>query len=368
MTAAPGDRVVVAMSGGVDSTAAAVWLQRDGLDVIGATLRLWYCDDDAGRGSCCDERGVELARAACAALDIPHVVLDRQQPFEDEVLRPAWEAYAAGSTPSPCVGCNERIKLRAMEQLADERGAPWIATGHHARVEARGDHVLLRRGRDRDKDQTYFLFQLTERQRARLRLPVGDRTKAEVRALLRELGLPNATRAESQDACLAAGDEGFAEALRVRFDGVARPGPIVDEDGRVLGRHDGLHRFTVGQRRGLGVALGRPAYVLRLEPDRAAVVVTTDPARLGARALRASGARWWRPVADGARVQVQVRYRSAPVGGTVALLPGGRFEVRFDRAQRAVTPGQAAALYDGDVLVGGGWIEGPLRDGTGGAG
>ncbi len=368
MTAAPGDRVVVAMSGGVDSTAAAVWLQRDGLEVIGATLRLGTCDEAASRDSCCDERGVVQARTVCDALGIPHVVIDRQDDFAREVLRPAWEAYAAGRTPSPCVGCNERIKLRAMEALADERGARWIATGHHARIVTEGGRISLRRGRDRDKDQTYFLFQLTESQRRRLLLPVGSRTKAEVRAALRSRSLPNAERAESQDACLATGGEGFAEALRERFAGAAQTGPIEDERGRRLGEHDGLHRFTVGQRRGLGVALGQPAYVLRLEPERGAVVATTDPARLEAPGLRAGGARWWRPVRDGERLAAQIRYRSAPVGATLTLLPGDHFEVRFDEPRRAVTPGQAAALYDGDTLVGGGWIEGPLRRGTGGAG
>jgi len=358
-----GERVVVAMSGGVDSSVAAALLAEQGHAVLGLTLRLWYCDDPAGHGSCCDERALRQAAEVAARIGAEHRVLELQEPFEREVLRPAWDEYARGRTPNPCVRCNERIKLAALLRVADEQGAGRVATGHHARVEPAGDGPALLRGRDAEKDQSYFLFHLTRPQLARTLFPVGDHTKAEVRALAQARGLPSADQPDSQDACLAAGEEGFAEALRRRFGAPARPGPVLDADGVERGRHDGIHRFTVGQRRGLGVALGRPAFVRAVERE-GVVRVTTDPDALLSRRLRVDDVRWLGPPADGP-AEVQIRYRHRPVPARLRPRPDGTVEVDLDEPLRAVTPGQAAVFYNGERVLGGGWIDGPLDATTG---
>jgi len=351
-------RVVVAMSGGVDSSVAAALLAERGLDVVGLTLRLISCEDPGTRGSCCDVDAVAGARAVAGTLGAPHYVVDVEGEFDDGVLRPAWDEYDRGHTPNPCVHCNSRIKWTALLRRADALGARWVATGHHARRAAGPGGVELLRGVDPDKDQSYFLCRLTRSQLERTLLPVGELTKGEVRARARALGLATADREESQDACLAAADGGFAEALRRRFGADARPGPLVGDGGRPLGHHPGVHRFTVGQRRGLGVALGRPAYVRAIDGDR--VCLTTRSHRLDADGLEVSGARWLAepPPAVGDPVQVQIRYRHRPVGARVEAVDGGRVRVRFERPQRAVTPGQAAVFYNGARVLGGGWIDG----------
>lgn len=373
------DKVLVAMSGGVDSSVAAALLVRRGMEVVGVTLRLRYCDDPAARGSCCDAQAEGSARAVAERLGIEHRVVGAEQAFEDEVLRRAWEEYARGRTPNPCVVCNERIKFGWLGRVAEEMGARWVATGHHARVDhsdSASDSVvrhtgsasasrglpqpILRRGADRDKDQSYFLFQLSDDQLRRTLFPVGDLTKAQVREVARELGLPSAERAESQDACFALQDGTFADALAELLGAEARPGRIVDPRGRELGHHEGIHRFTVGQRKGLGVALGRPAYVVAIDAASGDVMVTTEPDDLLSDGLRVTDVRWRRkgPAAgEVIRAQVQIRYRAAPARARVKALDGGRAEVAFDEPQRAITPGQAAVVYDGDVVIGGGWIE-----------
>jgi len=344
------------MSGGVDSSVAAALLAEQGHEVLGLTLRLWYCDDPAGHGSCCDERALREARRVAERIGAEHRVMDLQDEFEAEILRPAWEEYARGRTPNPCIRCNERIKLGALLRLADEWGAQWVATGHHARIAATVEGPTLLRGQDRDKDQSYFLFQLTLDQLARLQFPIGGMTKAAVRDHARRLGLPNAERQDSQDACLAAGEDVFAEALRRRFDVPARTGPILNTAGQQLGRHEGIHRFTIGQRRGLGVALGRPGYVQALDRARDAVVVTTDPDALLSGSARVGQVRWLAGPHEGP-AQVQIRYRHVAVPARLAGRRDGGVDVRFDQPQRAVTPGQAAVFYNGERVLGGGWIE-----------
>jgi tRNA-uridine 2-sulfurtransferase len=345
-------RVAVAMSGGVDSAVTASLLCEQGHDVVGLTLRFWSCEDAHGCGA---DDGARQARAVADELRIPHHVVDCREPFERLVLRPAWEEYARGRTPNPCVTCNAEIKLRLLLEHARRLGAERLATGHYAnvRLDDAGRPMLLR-GLDAQKDQSYFLFALDEPQLAAIVLPLGERTKEEVRDLARRRGLPNAERPDSQDACLTSGAEGFAEALRRRFDAPARPGAIVDERGQPLGQHGGVHRYTIGQRRGLGVALSQRAYVLRIDADRGEVVLGRDVRALDAAGLIAGGARWLAP--PGERAEVQVRYRHAAAPARIAVA-GSRVEVRFDRPQRAVTPGQAAVVYDGPRLLGGGWID-----------
>jgi tRNA-specific 2-thiouridylase len=367
------ERIVVALSGGVDSAVAAALLRELGHELVALTLRFWLCDEGARGGSgraapgCCGLDGVEQARAVAAALAIPHYVVDCRERFERDVLRPAWDDYQRGRTPNPCVLCNERIKFGLLLEQAARLGAARVATGHYARIaeDAAGAPALLR-GRDAAKDQSYFLFALGPEQLARARFPVGELTKGEVRAAARRLALPNAERAESQDACLGEGrpgERGFAEALRRRFDAAPRPGPILDADGRPIGEHGGLHQFTVGQRRGLGVALGQRAWVAALDAERAAVTLVPDERALAARALETGALHWLvPPAARPARALVQLRYRHPAAPARLELDPDGtRARVHFDEAQRAVTPGQAAVLYDGERVLGGGWIERALR-------
>jgi tRNA-specific 2-thiouridylase len=349
--------IVVALSGGVDSAAAAGLLARAGLHVVGATLVM----QPGGPGD-----AVTQARAVAAALGIEHRVVDCAAAFRAEVLAPAWREYDRGRTPSPCVLCNDRIKLRALAALADELGAERIATGHYARIGPApdGHGVALRRGVDPAKDQSYFLHALSKEHLARVAFPLGGLAKAEVRALARELGLPNAARAESQDACFAGGEAGFAEALRLAFGGCARGGAIVGPGGAALGRHGGVHRFTIGQRKGLGVALGGRAYVCRIDGATGDVVLSDDPRDLESDGLDAAGFCWiGGPVPAGPfRCAAQIRYRHGAAAATAELLAGGRLRVRFEAKVRAVAPGQAVVLYRGDRVLGGGWIERGWKD------
>jgi tRNA-uridine 2-sulfurtransferase len=361
-----GGRVIAALSGGVDSGCAAARLLDRGLEVIGVTLRLWACgegaDPDAGARSCCGLDGLDAARATAAVLGIPHYVLDVREAFERLVLRPSWGDYARGRTPNPCVLCNEAIKFGLLLERATALGATHVATGHYARLEARPDGTTaLLRGIDRRKDQSYFLFAVPSEVLARALFPLGALTKAEVRAEARRRGLPSAERRESQDACLGGAGVPFAEALRARLREAARPGEIVDDSDSVIGRHDGIHLFTLGQRRALGVALGRRAFVRAIDAASARVFVTTDPARTTSSELLVERTRWLVPAPPAARplaAQVQIRYRSAPAPAQIAAASGSTARVRFESPQRAVTPGQAAVFYDGERLLGGGVIAG----------
>ena len=353
--------LIVAMSGGVDSSVAAALLREQGWDLLGVTLRLLDAHNVGPDRLSRAEEAEAQARTVAEMLGFPHRVLDASAAFEAEVLAPAWRAYAAGRTPSPCLCCNRKVKFGLLMDEALRLGAAGVATGHYVRrVERDGEPALLR-GVDPDKDQSYFLFALGPRRLARAFFPLGSMKKTEVRARAAALGLPCAARPGSQDACFAAGqDDGFAEALRAHFSGEARAGDIVDPAGRLLGRHDGLHRFTVGQRRGLGVALGRPAWVSVLDPERATVTVTTREEDLLSAGLLAEEPTWLRRHPEPGETwpcEVQIRYRARPVPAAVTVDEDGRLVVRFVAPQRAVTPGQAAVLYRGERVLGGGWIE-----------
>ncbi|MBN1772249.1 MAG: tRNA 2-thiouridine(34) synthase MnmA [Deltaproteobacteria bacterium] len=351
----PGPRVAVAMSGGVDSSLAAALLVRTGVEAFGITLRL-RPDGPAlpGRG----DTDVEAAGAAAGRLGIPHHVVDAREAFDRHVLRPAWEEYDRGRTPNPCVLCNREVKFGVLWEHARRLGAERLATGHYARIERAADgRPVLRRGRDRRKDQSYFLSGLSDEQLARIVLPLGDLTKDEARARARELGLPNADRPGSRDACFGTLDGSFAEALRARFGGAARGGRVVDRSGAELGRHDGLHRFTVGQRQGLGIARGARAYVLALDGASGDVVIGTwDELLCGG--VEATLVRWHEPPAAWpARLEAQTRYRQPVVAAEVTGAGGGRLDVRFGERVAGVAPGQAIVFYDGERVVGGGWID-----------
>ncbi|HEX3598094.1 MAG TPA: tRNA 2-thiouridine(34) synthase MnmA [Polyangiaceae bacterium] len=352
-------RVLVAMSGGVDSSVAAARLVRAGWDVVGVTLHLWdYPDDGSVRGRCCAPEDVYDARRVADVLGIPHYAFDRRELFDREVVTPFVEAYLGGATPSPCVRCNRSVKMKELFALADRLEARWVATGHYARVEP-GPPPRLCRARDRAKDQSYFLDSVDAKNLGRLMLPLGDATKAETRAEALALDLPGAHKGESQELCFVPTGR-YDELVAKRAGERARPGAIVDETGRAVGRHDGLFRFTVGQRKNLGVATGSRAYVVRLDADTATV-------HLGPRdALLSGGARLGdvtlhEGVALPLRADVAVRYRAPAVPARV-VANGTDVEVRFDAAVAAVTPGQRAVFYDGEAVIGAGTIVSPLHD------
>lgn len=353
------ERVLVAMSGGVDSSLAAARLSRGGFDVVGVTLHLWdYPDDGSVRGRCCAPEDVHDARRVADALGIAHFAFDRRELFRAEVVEPFVDGYLEGRTPSPCVRCNRGVKMRELAHLADRLSADSIATGHYARIEWQGGVPRLLRAVDRDKDQSYFLHMLGPELLGRLRFPLGESTKAEVRQEAVGLGLPGATKGESQELCFVPTGR-YDHFVAERAGGRTRPGAIVDETGRQVGVHDGIHGFTVGQRKNLGVSLGRRAYVTALEPDSGTV-------RLGPReALESHGAEVGDvalpdDVSLPARCEVAVRYRGEPHPAELLPRAGGGVEVRFDQPVRAVVPGQFAVFYRGDRVLGGGSIEAAL--------
>ena len=342
-------RVLVAMSGGVDSSVAAARLLAEGHDVTGVTLKLWGGESDSG---CCSVADVEDARRVAAQLGIPHYTFNFADDFDATVVGPYVTAHAAGLTPNPCVECNRSIKFGRLLERAEATGFDTVATGHHARVVAAAEGFELARGRDPAKDQSYVLYMLAEGDLARLRLPVGEMTKAEVRAEAAALGLRTAEKAESMEVCF------ITRGGRERFlaeRGVMRAGDLVDPAGRVLGRHDGAARFTIGQRRGLGVAAGERRYVLDVDAGRAAVTVGPFEALLRDE-VQVSGLTFvaGTPPEPSETVLVQVRAHGDPFDGRLDAVSRGSGVVRFAGPQPRVAPGQVVALYRGDVLLGGG--------------
>ena len=356
-------RIVVAMSGGVDSSVAAALLAEQGHDVIGLSMQLY--DQSEGQtafGSCCSLDDLHDARRVAAAIRIPHYIMNFERQFDEQVVSNFVHEYAAGRTPLPCAHCNSDLKFATLAERARGFGADAVATGHYARVDRDAtSRFRLRRAVDPAKDQSYFLFSLTQEQLSRAMFPVGNRPKASVRAYARERQLPVADKADSQEICFVP-DHDYARFVATRDPDVARQGPIVDEAGRTLGRHDGLHRFTVGQRKGLGLASSpgassAPMYVLQLRPSDRAVVVGPKLS-LERTTLTASGVNWIVEEPGGPRrATVQIRHRHPAAAATVRALGGRRAEVVFDAPQIAVTPGQAAVFYDGDSVLGGGWID-----------
>jgi len=352
-------RMVVAMSGGVDSSVVAALMVEAGWDVLGVTLQLRDCDERQGSKSCCAPDAITGARAVAGQLGIRHVVLDCRERFKEKVLEHAWAEYQRGRTPSPCLFCNRDIKFGMLWEYAARLGAVRLATGHYARLEHTPEGPALYRGEDRAKDQSYFLSYLTRDQLDRLELPLGTITKPEVREWARRLGLATADKHESQDACLALDGHTLPESLRLRFEAPVRPGNFVDVGGRVLGPHEGFHRYTIGQRRGLGIALGQRAHVIALNPEDASVVLSTDDHDLLASGLEATGVHWYGAVPERCEAQIRSRHTAAPC--RVQTTGEGTVAVHFETPQPAVAPGQAVAFYDSDRLLGGGWIDAALR-------
>lgn len=359
-------RIVVAMSGGVDSSVAAALLAEQGHDVVGVSMQLYdqsENDEDGSRafGSCCSLSDLNDARRVAHALGIPHYVVNLEKQFSDQVVANFVHEYTHGRTPLPCAHCNSDLKFATLAERALGFGADVVATGHYARVEldAATGRYRLRRGVDPAKDQAYFLFSLTQEQLALAAFPIGDRSKDDVRAYARARRLPVADKPDSQEICFIPDDD-YASFVAARAPEATSNGVITDQDGHVLGRHSGIHRYTVGQRKGLGLAsspTGAPLYVIELKPHDQQVVVGPKQA-LERTTLTASGMNWimdapveWRPVT------AQIRHRHHPAPARVRATGPRGAEVEFDSPQVAITPGQAVVCYDGDAVVGGGWID-----------
>lgn len=348
------ERVLVAMSGGVDSSVAAARLVERGYDVVGVTLHLWDYPDDGGVGRCCAPEDVHDARRVSDALGIPHYAFDRRELFRREVVDPFVDAYLSGETPSPCVRCNRGVKMHELFALAGRLGADRVATGHYARVDHSDGTARLLRARDKSKDQSYFLHMLGASQLERLLFPLGESTKAEVRAQAVALELPGAHKGESQELCFVA--SGRYDAFVEREAGSrVRPGVIVDEQGRTVGEHRGIHAFTVGQRKNLGVALGYPAYVVGLDRSTSVVRLGRNDALRSARA-EIDPVTMAADVSLPLRAEVLVRYRGAPQPAEIVAAGAAGASIRFDEPVAAVVPGQYAVFYRGDRVLGGGPI------------
>jgi tRNA-specific 2-thiouridylase len=361
-TPATRGRVVVAMSGGVDSSVAAALLQREGRDVVGVTLQLYDHGAAVGRrGSCCAGQDIHDARRVADRLGIPHYILDYEQRFRTGVMQAFADSYAAGETPIPCVACNQKIKFRDLLSVAMELGADRLATGHYVERRDGPSGPELYRAHDAERDQSYFLFATTRVQLARLMFPLGGMPKSEVRALARDLRLPVADKADSQDICFVPQGHYTSVVERLRPD-AAEPGEIVHVDGRVLGRHAGIIHYTIGQRRGLGVGGGDPLYVVRLDPAARRVVVGPRES-LGARRLVLRDVHWLGDAplpAAGQSVAVRIR-SSAPLQPATLYDRGGRVEALLSAGEYGVAPGQACVFYADasprSRVLGGGWIE-----------
>jgi tRNA-uridine 2-sulfurtransferase len=352
-------RVVVAMSGGVDSSCAAALLVEAGCEVIGVTLQLYDHGAAVGKkGACCAGQDIHDARRVAERLDIPHYVLDFEARFRQAVIEDFAATYAAGRTPIPCLRCNQRIKFADLLGIARDLGADALATGHYVRRVSDGQRIELHRASDAQRDQSYFLFATTPEQLAFLRFPLGHLPKAETRTLAARFALPVADKPDSQDICFVPNGS-YARIVEKLRPGAAEPGEIVHVDGRVLGQHDGLIHFTVGQRRGLAVATGERLYVVRLEPETRRVLVGPRSALL-CRGVELSEVNWLGEgsVPDGG-IELEVKHRAQEPAVRAHLLATdhGRVRATFAEPQAGVAPGQACVFYQGTRVLGGGWIE-----------
>ena len=355
-------KVVVAMSGGVDSSVAAALLKEEGYQVIGVTMQIWPSDKQAYGdrfGGCCGLDAVEDAKKVAYKLGIPHYVMNFRDIFAQKVVADFCQEYSLGRTPNPCIRCNQYIKFDALLERAKGLGAGFVTTGHYARIEkdeARGIY-LLKKGADQGKDQSYVLYPVTQEQLRHILLPIGNLTKEKVREIAGELELPVAAKPESQEICFIPDDD-YPNFLKDYIPQAAKPGPILDEQGNILGSHRGILFYTTGQRKGLGISAKEPLYVIAIEPERNAIVVGTKEKALrneliACRLNWISIANLRQPIT----AKAKIRYRHQEVEATITPLDGDRIYVKFKEPQMAPTPGQAIVFYDSDIVIGGGTIE-----------
>ncbi len=354
-------KALVAMSGGVDSSVAAALMLDQGYEVIGITLKQWEgANGEMPLAGCCTVSDSEDARRVASQLDVPYYVLDYVDEFTAKVVDHFGEMYAAGKTPNPCIECNRRVRFSVLLERTTALGCDVLVTGHHARIRHDGTGYHLVRAVDGTKDQSYVLHMLGQGDLARVRLPVGEMTKVDVRKYASRLGLRTAAKPDSQDLCFV-GKGSYRDFIRSRFPDAARPGPLVTTDGTRLADHAGMVDFTIGQRRGLGVSLGERRYVVDIDPKTATVVLgdRDDLLRSGCRVEDVTFIAGHPPT--NAAIEVKIRYRSEPVPASLVETGDNKWEVRFDRPQRAVAPGQAAVFYRGDEVLGGGTISEAIR-------
>jgi tRNA-specific 2-thiouridylase len=354
-------KVVVAISGGVDSAVAALISIRQGYEVIGATLYL----HDTGSGI----NGTNIehsAKEVCEILGIEHVIVDASVNFKNKVLKISELDYRSAKTPNPCTICNRDIKFAELLLFADKINAEKLVTGHHTELVQTNDFITIKKGSDNNKDQSYFLFALTPKQLSQILMPIGAMSKDQVRTIAKEAGIPSWKNKESQDTCFAVQGQNFAETLREQFKTNIVPGYFILPDGTKIAPHKGIHNYTIGQRRGLGIALGKPAFVVDINAVSGNIIVSTDDSLLFKHSCSVENVNWIIPYQymlkhfscsnNQFTCQVKVRYRSKSTPATVTIDDDNKITILFDVPQRAVTPGQAAVLYIDNLLIGGGWI------------